>query len=158
MGFPSWILLAAATVGCASAPPRVEWQMTTGEDVVASNSPSVREKLQPFEKGDSVVVDYPVLFENVGRDLAAVGLGHAKAEVEGVPVQVACRVDGARVRVLLLKPAENKRASCQISVAKGAIASIGRRDAVLVLQVPIRSTFGQSEMRFHYQLWLRDLS
>jgi hypothetical protein len=158
MGLPSWILLAAATVGCASARPRVEWQMNTGEDVVASNSPAVREALQPFKKGDSVVVDYPVLFENVGRDLAAVGLGHAKAEVEGVPVQVGCLVDGALVRVLLLKPAESRRASCEIRVATGAIASIGRRDAVMVLHVPIRSTFGQTEMRFHYQLWLRDFS
>jgi hypothetical protein len=153
-----WVLPAFYAVGCAAAPPRADWQVALGEGVVASNSPAIAERLEPERAGDSVRLDYPILFENVGTDLASIGLGHAVALVEGVSVEVGCRVGASPVRVLLLEPGESRRVSCEVRVDPKAAGRIGRRDALLVLHLPVRRAFGQTEIRFHYRLWLRDFS
>lgn len=155
-------MVLAAQLGCAAAPyERAQYRVGAVGGVLYSNSLVVGREVAPRKTATGPRVEYALLLQNEGNEIAKLGLSEVTAELNGQRgrVQARCAQHGfLPSRSLDLRPGQRLRLDCQLSLTPSGAQEARTSDSEIVFGVPILYAGQLVTPEFSYRLTLEDSS
>jgi hypothetical protein len=150
--------------GCGSASQydRAEYDLGTVARLSYTNSLVVKRQVMPKRtRGGGLSVEYSLLFQNEGTEVAQLALSEAYAKLDGEAdlATVSCAAHGfLPSRTIQVPAGQRLRVDCQLGLTPEGIAEARVSDRQLAFWLTVLSAGQVVELGFHYRLKLEDLS
>ena len=148
--------------GGGSRYDRAEYNLGTVARLAYTNSLVVKREVMPVRTRDGgLSVEYALLFQNEGAEVAQLALSDAHALLDGEPdlATVSCAAHGFLPSHAIQVPAGQRvRVDCRLGLTPEGIAEARVSDRQLAFSLTVLSSGRVEELVFTYRLQLEDLS